>query len=65
MLKSTRQSFDDKKRAATIISLTKFYWKPCQQNVDGYFSFNSKPLAGGSKARFFHYGEQEDVGTPP
>ena len=55
MLKSTRQSFDDKKCAATRISWTKFYWKPCQQNVEGYFSFDSKP----------HYGGQEDGGDNP
>ena len=64
MLKSTRQSSDDKKCAATSISWTKFYWKPCQQNVEGYFSFNSKPLVGGSRVRFFHYEGQEDGGQP-
>ena len=65
MVKSTRQSFDDKKCALTSISGAKFYWKPCQQNVEGYFSFNSKPLVGGSRVRFFHYGGQEDGGTRP
>ena len=65
MLKSTRPSFDNKKCAATSISWTKFYWKPFQQSVEGYFSFNLKPLAGGSRVRFFHYGGQEDGGTPP
>ena len=64
MLKSTRQSSDDKKCAATSISWTKFYWKPCQQNVEGYFSFNSKPLVGGSRIRLFHYGGWEDGGHP-
>ena len=47
MLKSTRQSFDDKKCAVTSISWAKFYWKPCQQNVEGYFSFNLKLVVGG------------------
>ena len=37
MLKGTRQSSDDKKCAATSISWTKFYWKPCQQNVKSEF----------------------------
>ena len=65
MLKSTRPSFDNKKCAATTISWTKFYWKPCQQNVEGHFSFNSKPLVGGSRVRSFHYGGQEDGGGTP
>ena len=47
MLKSTRQSFDDKKCAVTSISWAKFYWKPCQQNVEDYFSFNLKLVVGG------------------
>ena len=63
MPKSTRQSFGDKKCVATSISWTKFYWKPCQQNVKGYFSLNSKPLVGRSRVRFFHYGGQEDGAT--
>ena len=64
MLKSTRQSFDDKKCAVTSISWTKFYWNPCQQNVEGYFSFNSEPLVDGSRVRFFHYWGQKDGGRP-
>ena len=63
MLKTTRQGFDDKKCVATSISWTKFYWKPCQQNVKGYFSLNSEPLVGGSRVIFFHYGGQEDGRT--
>ena len=35
MLKSTRESSDDKKCAATSISWEKFYWKLCQQKVEG------------------------------
>ena len=52
MVKSTRQSFDDKKCAVTSISGAKFYWKPCEQNVEGYFSFKSKPLVVGSRVSF-------------
>ena len=54
MLKGIRQCFDDKKCAATSISWGKFYWKPCQQNVDSYLSFDPKPLVGGSRARVFY-----------
>ena len=64
-LKALDKVLTAKKFSATSISWTKFYWKPCQQNVEDYFSFNSKPLVGGSRVKFFHYGGQEDGGTPP
>ena len=65
MLKSSRQSSDDKKCAAKSISWANFYWKPCQQNVEDYFRFDSKPLVGGSCVRFFHYGRTGGWGHTP
>ena len=65
MLKSSRQSSDDKKCAAKSISWANFYWKPCQQNVEDYFRFNSKPLVGGSCVRFFHHGRTGGWGHTP
>ena len=63
MLKTTRQGFDDKKCVATSISWTKFYWKPCQQNVKGYFSLNSEPLVAGSESYFSIMGDRR-MGGP-
>ena len=63
-LKALDKSFDGKKCIVKSISWAKFNWKPCQQNVKGYFSINSKPLVGGSRVRVFCYWGQEDEGTP-